>query len=79
MLYLNELLKGIEYESSGSINGIEISSVSDNSRKILPGGVFFCIKGEKNDGTQYVKEALKRGARAVVCEKIPKNIGNAVF
>lgn len=47
----------------------EIVSITDDSRKIMPDTLFFCIKGEKFDGHNVAAEVLKKGAVAVVCEK----------
>jgi UDP-N-acetylmuramoyl-L-alanyl-D-glutamate--2,6-diaminopimelate ligase len=47
----------------------QISNVFSDSRKILPGSIFCCIKGEKSDGHQYVEEAEAAGAAALVCER----------
>lgn len=41
---------------------------SRDSRQIKPGEIFVAIKGDKFDGHDYVKEALDRGAAAVLVE-----------
>ncbi|MDR1049074.1 MAG: UDP-N-acetylmuramoyl-L-alanyl-D-glutamate--2,6-diaminopimelate ligase [Synergistaceae bacterium] len=45
-----------------------VSGVFSDHRKILPGSVFCCVKGEKNDGHQYAAAAEAAGAAALVCE-----------
>lgn len=47
----------------------EINSITDDSRKIMPQSVFFCIKGEKFDGSTAAAKALEQGAYAVVTER----------
>ena len=53
---------------------------SNNSKNIKETGVFFAIKGEKTDGSLYIKDAIKKGASAIVAEKgldssdIPKEV-----
>jgi len=42
---------------------------SNNSKNIKKTGVFFVIKGEKTDGSFYIKDAIKKGASAIVAEK----------
>src|SRR4030095_6673981 len=44
---------------------VRILGISYDSRKVRDGHLFVAIKGEKTDGTQFVGEALRRGARAV--------------
>ncbi|MBI5188514.1 MAG: UDP-N-acetylmuramoyl-L-alanyl-D-glutamate--2,6-diaminopimelate ligase [Nitrospirae bacterium] len=45
---------------------IDISGVSYNSRKVKEGHLFVALKGEKYDGHDFIKEAIKNGAVAVV-------------
>ena len=48
----------------------KISSISLNSRNLKKDALFIAIKGEKYDGHNFLKEALKRGAKgAVVSQK----------
>ena len=50
----------------------EITSIHNNSRDVKPGGLFIAIPGFKNDGHDYMEDALERGAAAVVAQrKIP--------
>lgn len=40
--------------------------ISTDSRKIIPGSLFFALKGEQFDGNLFVSEALEKGAAYVV-------------
>jgi UDP-N-acetylmuramoyl-L-alanyl-D-glutamate--2,6-diaminopimelate ligase len=51
---------------------IEIKSVEIDSRKVLPGSVFFAIKGVVADGHNFIDQAIKNGAVAIVCEHLPE-------
>jgi len=42
---------------------------SNNSKTIKKGGIFFAIKGEREDGANYIKDAIDKGAGAIVAEK----------
>lgn len=48
---------------------IEINNLSDNSKQIEQNGLFFAIKGIKSDGNNYVNDAIKKGAVAIVTEE----------
>lgn len=48
---------------------VEITGIVTDSRKVEKGNLFLCLKGEKVDGHCYAKEALKKGAVAIVSEK----------
>ena len=60
---LSELLRGITYQTS--LADREISDVCSDSRKITPGCIFVCIKGEKFDGHSHAKKAVEAGAAAL--------------
>ena len=47
---------------------VEISGLEYDSRRVRAGQVFFAIPGIKQDGAQFIPEALSRGAAAVVSE-----------
>ncbi|MBD5160121.1 MAG: UDP-N-acetylmuramoyl-L-alanyl-D-glutamate--2,6-diaminopimelate ligase [Ruminococcus sp.] len=46
----------------------EITSITDDTRKVIKGSLFFCVKGTKFDGHTVATEMLEKGAVAVVCE-----------
>ncbi|MFT7219468.1 MAG: UDP-N-acetylmuramoyl-L-alanyl-D-glutamate--2,6-diaminopimelate ligase [Candidatus Azotimanducaceae bacterium] len=47
---------------------IEVSGITDDSRNVQPGDVFFAVLGQAVDGRHYLTDAIKRGANAVVLE-----------
>jgi len=61
---LNELIE----DYSGSLADCEITSITDDTRKVEKGSLFFCVKGEKFDGHTAGADMLEKGAVAVVCE-----------
>lgn len=48
---------------------LEITGVSADSRNTKKGDLFLCIRGTRFDGHDYAKEALEKGAVAVVTER----------
>lgn len=50
----------------------EIDSITTDSRECEPGALFIAIKGERFDGNDFVADALKSGAAAVIAERIPE-------
>ena len=48
---------------------VPISGIALDSRRVVPGSLFFAIPGSKLDGTAFVAEAVARGAAAVVAER----------
>ena len=53
----------------GSIKDLKLGKVSIDSRSLQPGDLFLALKGPKNDGHNYIKEADAQGARCFVVEK----------
>lgn len=63
------------FEDLCGLENVQISGIFSDSRKIIPGGVFVCLKGEKSDGHNYAKEAEKKGASVIVAsEKISAGV-----
>lgn len=53
---------------------VEVMEITHDSRKVIPGSLFVCLKGLKVDGHNFVPEAIQRGAVAVVAERqVPTN------
>ena len=42
-----------------------------DSRRVVPGNLFFALPGLRADGGSYIDEAVSRGAVAVVTQKLP--------
>lgn len=54
------------------INGLlcrEIPEIANDSRKVTPGSLFFCIEGAVSDGHDYAAKAIGMGAGAIVVQK----------
>lgn len=48
-----------------------ISGIALDSRRVVPGNLFFALPGLRSDGTSFIDEAVGRGAVAIVTSKIP--------
>ena len=46
--------------------GTEIASITSDSRKACPGSLFIAVKGCNADGHAYIRDAIAKGAAAVV-------------
>ena len=58
---------------------IDIKTISDDSRKAMPDGIFFCIGGLKTDGHRFVNEAIGNGAKVIVYHDDIDTSGKAVY
>lgn len=66
---LTKLLERLEYEVVAGSDQIEITELTNDSRKIVEGSVFVCISGAVFDGHAYVEDVAGKGAAAVIVEK----------
>jgi len=66
---LTYLLEKLEYEVIQGNDQIEITELVNDSRKVVEGSVFVCIRGAVWDGHAYVKDVAAKGAIAVIVEK----------
>ena len=56
------------------------SGISFESSKVKKDNIFFAIKGNKVDGNDYIKAAIKNGAKVIISEKKIKKIKrNVIF
>ncbi len=53
---------------------LDRTNIKTDSRKVMPGDIFFAVKGTVSDGHDHIQEALNKGASAVYCERVPENI-----
>ena len=56
----------------------EISGVNIDSRCVGEGHLFIAVKGTQTDGHGYISKAVEQGAKAVLCEVMPKEISEDV-
>ncbi len=66
---LQELIKGVELKSVSGNLDVEIRKVTCNSHDVTPGTLFVAIKGFKTDGHRYIKDAVAKGAAALITER----------
>ena len=69
---LGEILENVQnsdFERLGVISDVEVHGLSYDSRLTTSGDLFFCFQGEKNDSHDFVYDAIKGGASALVVER----------
>lgn len=72
MKKIGELLKATEVLRTAGNTEAEINALVYDSRNVGAGDCFFAIVGAKSDGHEYISSAVGRGARAVVCQRMPE-------
>lgn len=63
---LSSLLGKLSYSCVCGTKEVEISSVVYDSRKVVEGSLFICIKGTNFDGHEFAQKAVEQGAKALI-------------
>jgi UDP-N-acetylmuramoyl-L-alanyl-D-glutamate--2,6-diaminopimelate ligase len=66
---LVQLLEGVEVVARKQRNSSDVTCLITDSRRVVPGALFFAIGGLRTDGNHFVEEAVDRGAVAVITEQ----------
>lgn len=66
---LKKILTGLdEIKAKGEIDR-EVTTIENDSRKVVEGSMFFAIKGFSTDGTQYIQSAIEKGAKVILVDE----------
>ncbi len=66
---LTTLLERLSYEILQGEKEIEITELTNDSRKVVKDSVFVCISGAVVDGHSFIEEVVAKGARVVIVER----------
>ena len=66
---IQQLIEGVDLRSKKIRNDCDVKCLITDSRRVVPGALFFAIGGLRTDGNLYVEEAVDRGAVAIVTEE----------
>lgn len=66
-----ELLKDISFRvcNGAPIDALEVTAIEYDSRKVIEGSLFVCIKGFEADGHDFARQAVDTGAVALCVER----------
>ena len=79
---LKKLISELDYTLYNGSENIEITQLVCDSRKLVKGCLFVCVKGTVFDGHNFIDEAIKQGAAAIITEyevEITENRKNTTF
>lgn len=72
---LTTLLRGVDILEVHGPLAIPVKGLCYDSRRVTEGDLFVAIRGLHHDGTRFIGDAVRQGARTVVTEKMPDNGG----
>ena len=78
---IRELMRGSDLVLHGS-DTIEVTQIANSSKQVAPGSLFVAIHGIAANGHDFLPEAVRRGAVAVVVEepsRVPADFAGAVL
>lgn len=75
---LKDALFGVDIVGRYGSADVHIREITYDSRKVSKGSLFICIPGFQYDGHKYIRDAIKKGAVAVLTEKDVETEGATV-
>lgn len=75
---LSTLLEKVDYNILQGNIDTDIRHIAYDSRKVEKGDIFVCITGFKTDGHKYAKQAIEKGASALLCEHQIEDIPDSI-
>ena len=78
MKAVKELIKSIKAVEIYGDATVSVSGIESDSRKIEDGYLFVAVVGTTVDGHRYIDDVVAKGAKAIVCEKLPENLAEGV-
>ncbi|MBT6565201.1 MAG: UDP-N-acetylmuramoyl-L-alanyl-D-glutamate--2,6-diaminopimelate ligase [Candidatus Scalindua sp.] len=66
---LSTLVHHLDLMGTYNLCDVEITGITNDSRKVRPGSLYVAIKGYKTDGHNFIKKSLECGAQAIVSEE----------
>lgn len=73
-MQLSRLIDNLTNAEHGGLPEADITALTADSRQVIPGALFVALRGENFDGHDYIADAVKQGAIAVVGEIAPDQI-----
>lgn len=71
---LSDILFGVKLKEVIGDTSISISQLELDSRNVKENTLFVALKGTQTDGHDYIAQAEKNGAAAVLCQELPNEI-----
>lgn len=70
---LSDLVRGIGRIDWADAGLVEVTGVAIDTREMIGGEVFVALRGERADGFEFIGEAIRRGAAAIVADRPVKS------
>lgn len=74
MAELKDILYKVSLTSTFGDMHVDVQGVCSDSRQVRDGFLFVAVRGTQSDGHEFIDQAIRAGARVIVCEKLPDTI-----
>ena len=71
---LDSLTNELKYDVICGDMNVEVSDITNDSRKVKEGFLYFAIPGKKVDGADFIPEVIRKGASAIITEKTEEEL-----
>jgi len=78
-MQLNNLIKGIQITNISGPLTQEVQGIAYHSQQVQPNGVFVAMRGVHHNGHDFIAQAIRNGAAAVIAEAIPGPAGRVTM
>jgi len=78
MMLLAEIIGNYPVTGITGRTDIPIGGIRFDSRQVMPGDLFFAVRGTTSDGHAFIGAAIGKGASAVVCEVLPAELHDGI-
>ncbi|MDR1553950.1 MAG: UDP-N-acetylmuramoyl-L-alanyl-D-glutamate--2,6-diaminopimelate ligase [Prevotellaceae bacterium] len=75
---LSKLISEIKTEDIAGNTDITVCSLGFDSRNVCQDQLFFAVSGTKTDGHDFIDDAIKKGAKAIICEHFPETLNEKI-
>lgn len=69
LLYIQQIINGLKCQVVGKDNP-DVTNLSCDTSTVVPGSLFFCLKGQQYDGHNFFRKVIGDGAVAIVTEHL---------
>ncbi len=78
MMALKDILYRVTINAVVGSTLVDINAIQFDSRSIKDNDLFVAIKGTIVDGHDFIEKAIAKGAKAIICEKLPDSFHNNI-
>jgi UDP-N-acetylmuramoyl-L-alanyl-D-glutamate--2,6-diaminopimelate ligase len=73
-MLISQLIQDLPINVVCGQSDLDVTDVCEDSRLAIPGCLFIARPGTQTDGSQFILDAVKAGATAVLCSQVPDHL-----